>query len=132
MSNETNTQEINLGAKIAENAKWLKEQAAFQEWLKTESERIEARCVHIKYQAEFAILKEKIAFKIGSRQIDLSFNLSEIDFFKDKTSLEIFEVNAGKDFSNWLKKNGLNYKIETTDNGDGTKSEILVVVPDAE
>ena len=33
MSNEA--QEMNLGVKIAENEKWLKEQAAFQEWLKT-------------------------------------------------------------------------------------------------
>ncbi len=123
MSNEA--QEMNLGVKIAENEKWLKEQAAFQEWLKTESEKSEARCIHIKYQAEFAILKEKISFKIGSRQIDLSFNLSEIDFFNGKTSLEILDVQAGQDFVSWLKKKGLNFKIETKEN-----QEILVIVPD--
>ena len=123
MSNEA--QEMNLGVKIAENEKWLKEQAEFQEWLKTESEKSEARCIHIKYQAEFAILKEKISFKIGSRQIDLSFNLSEIDFFNGKTSLEILDVQAGQDFVSWLKKKGLNFKIETKEN-----QEILVIVPD--
>lgn len=123
MSNEA--QEMNLGVKIAENEKWLKEQAAFQEWLKTESEKSEARCIHIKYQAEFAILKEKISFKIGSRQIDLSFNLSEIDFFNGKTYLEILDVQAGQDFVSWLKKKGLNFKIETKEN-----QEILVIVPD--
>jgi hypothetical protein len=123
MSNEA--QEMNLGVKIAENEKWIKEQAAFQEWLKNESEKSEARCIHIKYQAEFAILKEKISFKIGSRQIDLSFNLSEIDFFNGKTSLEILDVQAGQDFVSWLKKKGLNFKIETKEN-----QEILVIVPD--
>lgn len=122
MSNES--QEINLGAKIAENERWLKEQAAFQEWLKTESEKSDARCIHIKYQAEFAILKEKISFKIGSRQIDLSFDLSEIHFFNGKPSLEIFDVQAGQDFVAWLRKKGLDYKIETREN-----VEILVIVP---
>lgn len=124
MSNEA--QEMNLGAKIAENERWLKEQAAFQDWLKTESEKSEARCIHIKYQAEFAILKEKISFKIGSRQIDLSFNLSEIHFFSGKPSLEILDVQAGQDFVSWLKKKGLSFKIETKEN-----QEILVIVPDS-
>lgn len=122
MSNEA--QELNLGAKMAENEKWLKEQAAFQEWLKTESEKSEARCIHIQYQAEFAILKEKISYKIGSRQIDLSFRMSDIHFFKDKASLEILDVQAGKDFVAWLKKKGLDYKIETREN-----EEVLVIVP---
>ena len=122
MSNEA--QDLNLGAKMAENEKWLKEQVAFQEWLKTESERSEARCIHIQYQAEFAILKEKISYKIGSRQIDLSFSMSDINFFKDKASLEILDVQAGKDFVAWLKKKGLDYKIETREN-----EEVLVIVP---
>lgn len=102
----------NLGNKIAENEKWLKEQAAFREWLANETEKSEAKCIHIRYQAEFAILKERIAFKVNARQMDLSFNLSEIDFFKGKSSLEILDVQAGVDFCNWLTKKGLSYKIE--------------------
>ena len=127
MSNET--QEINLGDKIAENEKWLREQAAFNEWLKTESEKSESRCIHIRYQAEFAILKEKLSFKIGSRQMDLSFDLYEIPFFQDKASLEILEAQAGVDFCNWLKKKGLDYKIEVKDGENNEKHEILVIVP---
>lgn len=126
------TANVNLGNKIVENERFLKEMAAFQEWLAKEEEKLATRSLSIMYQAHFAILKEHIAFKIGARQIEIKFKLADYPFFADKTSLEIFGTKESEDFAAWLNKNGLAHVIETVEFTEGDEvhsTEVLSIVP---